>query len=112
MLGAVGYPLKSGFFCVSASALRYLHENRIIHRDLKPENIVLQQGEQRVSRNPVSLSAHTRELRGTCTCLIQLQWSLCKGTQRGITASSELRAADRKGCIRLLVTPDALTFNY
>lgn len=33
----------------SASALRYLHENRIIHRDLKPENIVLQQGEQRVS---------------------------------------------------------------
>lgn len=33
---------------LSASALRYLHENRIIHRDLKPENIVLQQGEQRV----------------------------------------------------------------
>lgn len=57
--GTVGYALTSGFFCVSASALRYLHENRIIHRDLKPENIVLQQGEQRVSRNLVCLPAQT-----------------------------------------------------
>ena len=40
---------RSPFHPLSASALRYLHENRIIHRDLKPENIVLQQGEQRVS---------------------------------------------------------------
>lgn len=59
MLDSVSCILKSGSFCVSASALRYLHENRIIHRDLKPENIVLQQGEQRVSRNLVSQPAQT-----------------------------------------------------
>lgn len=53
VLCTVSYTHTSGAFCVSASALRYLHENRIIHRDLKPENIVLQQGEQRVSRNQV-----------------------------------------------------------
>ena len=63
MLGAVTYALTSGFFCVSASALRYLHENRIIHRDLKPENIVLQQGEQRVSGNQVSLRAQTSKCK-------------------------------------------------
>lgn len=63
MLGTVSYTLKSSVFCVSASALRYLHENRIIHRDLKPENIVLQQGEQRVSRNQVSLPAQTSKCK-------------------------------------------------
>lgn len=63
MLGTVNYTLTSGFFCVLASALRYLHENRIIHRDLKPENIVLQQGEQRVSRSQVCLPAQTSKCK-------------------------------------------------
>lgn len=75
-------------FCVSASALRYLHENRIIHRDLKPENIVLQQGEQRVSRSQLSLPAQTSKLKKKMHVLHAVTWSLCKSTQPRITPVS------------------------
>lgn len=45
---------------LSASALTYLHKKRIIHRDLKPENIVLQQGEKRVSFEPLCHDKYTQ----------------------------------------------------
>nr|XP_023406842.1 inhibitor of nuclear factor kappa-B kinase subunit beta isoform X5 [Loxodonta africana] len=51
----------------SASALRYLHENRIIHRDLKPENIVLQQGEQRLIHKIIDLG-YAKELDQGSLC--------------------------------------------
>ncbi|KAF3825434.1 hypothetical protein GH733_005416 [Mirounga leonina] len=52
---------------LSASALRYLHENRIIHRDLKPENIVLQQGEQRLIHKIIDLG-YAKELDQGSLC--------------------------------------------
>ncbi|KAH1177882.1 hypothetical protein KIL84_011584 [Mauremys mutica] len=51
----------------TASALRYLHENRIIHRDLKPENIVLQQGEQRLIHKIIDLG-YAKELDQGSLC--------------------------------------------
>ncbi|KAL0613910.1 hypothetical protein AAY473_017384 [Plecturocebus cupreus] len=52
---------------ITASALRYLHENRIIHRDLKPENIVLQQGEQRLIHKIIDLG-YAKELDQSSLC--------------------------------------------